>query len=345
MTIDKEWLEEQYYKQNKSMTEIAQSLNVAYSTVNRWIKLYQIKPRSNGEHKKKNLTNLLFGSWTAIEEVGPAKSGHTQWLCRCKCGKELIIEANALNSRTMCRICNGYKNRIKGRLSKTFWNQIKDTSKKRNLEFLIDRNEAYNLLLTQNWKCNLSGLDIKLADTTVEHGHGKTTCSLDRINSDMGYLINNIQWVHKDINMLKSNFKEKEFIYFCKLVSTPFKLNPVYCSENKISNCQWNGYQRGAKRRKISFEITKNYAWNIYLNQGGKCAITGVDINFPYSTYTMQKFNDGTASLDRINNSKGYVENNVQWVTKQANKIKWKFDLNYMIELCKLVTNHQSILN
>ena len=46
------------------------------------------------------------------------------------------------------------------------------------------------------------------------------------------------------------------------------------------------------------------------------------------------------ASLDRIDSSKGYIEGNVQWVHQNINMMKNKFDNQYFIEMCKLITKN-----
>ena len=48
--------------------------------------------------------------------------------------------------------------------------------------------------------------------------HGGATASLDRIDSDGAYTIDNVQWIHKDINVMKNSFSEEYFMYLCKLV-------------------------------------------------------------------------------------------------------------------------------
>ena len=42
--------------------------------------------------------------------------------------------------------------------------------------------------------------------------------------------------------------------------------------------------------------------------------------------------NNDSISLDRIDSSKGYEENNVQWVHKDINLMKNKYDNKYFIE-------------
>jgi hypothetical protein len=45
------------------------------------------------------------------------------------------------------------------------------------------------------------------------------TASLDRIDSSRGYTLDNIQWVHKDLNKMKTNYPNDYFIKMCKYVA------------------------------------------------------------------------------------------------------------------------------
>jgi hypothetical protein len=44
------------------------------------------------------------------------------------------------------------------------------------------------------------------------------TASLDRIDSSKGYFKGNVQWIHKDLNVMKMDLTEEKFIDYCKLV-------------------------------------------------------------------------------------------------------------------------------
>ena len=95
---------------------------------------------------------------------------------------------------------------------------------------------------------------------------------------------------------------------------------------------------RAAKRRDIDFRVTKEYIWNLYSKQEGRCALSGIPIKFGRVYYT----HETTASLDRIDSTKGYVEGNVQWVHKDVNKLKRNFVESYFIQLCKTIAEHQN---
>ena len=47
------------------------------------------------------------------------------------------------------------------------------------------------------------------------------------------------------------------------------------------------------------------------------------------------------AQLDRIDNDKGYIIGNIQWVHKDINKMKWKFNINKFIQMCREVANYK----
>jgi hypothetical protein len=327
----------------KKMTcqEMAKNMNVATSTIIRWLEIANIPRRGQGTHRKIWLAGKTIGSWTIIKEVKPSSLGHPRWLCRCKCGKELIKETNTLRSRPklMCAKCRGKNNRVKGRLSNVFWRQITYGAKKRGKKIKITSNDAYGLLLSQHWKCSLSGLPLIIAETVTEHQHGGTSASLDRINPYADYELGNIQWVHKDINRIKYMMNNEDFFSLCVAVSEEKQIKSLPYLPNMISNTMWHSIEYSARCRHIKFNLTKDDAWSIYLLQGGKCALTGEPISFPHSTYTWRKFNDGTVSLDRIDNTKGYKPDNVQWIRKDINKAKGKMDHNRFKLLCRLVAD------
>lgn len=112
--------------------------------------------------------------------------------------------------------------------------------------------------------------------------------------------------------------------------------NPNYQGYKEISLAMWNRIQSNAKIRNHIFDITIEYVWNVFIKQKRLCALSNIDI---YFATTSKNFNNGiaTASLDRIDNSKGYIKGNVQWVHKDINRMKWAHDEEYFIELCKEV--------
>lgn len=107
--------------------------------------------------------------------------------------------------------------------------------------------------------------------------------------------------------------------------------NGCWTGYKGISGREWGGFRRSAEARSISFEVTIEEAWELYKEQNGKCALTGIPVEFT---------NGGThktASLDRIDSSKPYTIDNVQWVHKDVNLMKRDFSQDYFFKLCKKI--------
>ena len=145
------------------------------------------------------------------------------WKCLCDCGNVTSISSNNLTSLRVktCGKCNRPRNNWSGYgdLSGAFWNKIKNSAKLRNINF--DDNftieDAWELFLKQDKKCSLSGLDIKL-ETNFRFHIDTHTASLDRIDSAKDYTLNNVQWVHKDINLMKNELDQKTFLKYCEMI-------------------------------------------------------------------------------------------------------------------------------
>ena len=113
-----------------------------------------------------------------------------------------------------------------------------------------------------------------------------------------------------------------------------------YTGYEGLNGKYWGVIKNRAKKRGYVINIDIKYAWNLYLQQNCKCALSGLPIEFAISN---KKVSETTASLDRIDSSKGYVEGNVQWVHKHVNVMKNVFEQNYFISLCELITKNKTL--
>lgn len=136
-------------------------------------------------------------------------------ICVCDCGKEYKIRATSLieNRRNSCGcedrdLYTGYED-----LSGTAFYRIKRNAYVRNLDFLIDIEFLWNLFLNQEKKCALTGLPITLTK------RGPYTASLDRKDSSKHYTHDNVQWVHKDVNLMKMDLDEDRFFDLCRMIT------------------------------------------------------------------------------------------------------------------------------
>lgn len=112
--------------------------------------------------------------------------------------------------------------------------------------------------------------------------------------------------------------------------------NPRWTGIEDISGAFFYQIRRGAEVRNLTFEISLEDVWKLYLDQDKKCALSKTPISFN----CRDRKRDGTASLDRIDSSKGYVVDNIQWVHKNVNKMKQNLDESIFIEYCKLIAEN-----
>jgi hypothetical protein len=113
--------------------------------------------------------------------------------------------------------------------------------------------------------------------------------------------------------------------------------SPKYKGIGDLSHTKFHNIQNSAKERNLLFKITIRQAWNLFIKQNGKCALTGISI-----TLNPKSVVEGanTASLDRIDNSKGYVRGNLQWVHVRINFMKHAMSQEEFVQWCRLVTKY-----
>jgi len=158
-----------------------------------------------------------FGKWEIISHKTIRKNNLTHWLCRCECGTEEYIPLNNLmnGSSTQCRNCatkQSGKKRRKGHelISGDYWAQIKFQAKRKQLPFEIRIEQAWKKFEEQKGRCFISNKEIIL--TGYPYNKKETTAILSLIIPHIGYVIDNIIWIHKDIAKLKGELSYKELL-------------------------------------------------------------------------------------------------------------------------------------
>lgn len=178
-----------------------------------------------------------IGKWEIISTdiIHHEKTKEAQIKCRCECGFEKLVYCLTLikGQSTACFNCGhgnkgesnakwkGYKE-VPG----SFINRITSRSKKSNREVKINAEDIYDLWIKQDKKCSLSGLPIDFINTNQGNINRKEskydlicTASPDRIDSNKGYTKDNVQLVHKDVNMIKKEYDQDYFLKLCQLIT------------------------------------------------------------------------------------------------------------------------------
>ncbi len=124
---------------------------------------------------------------------------------------------------------------------------------------------------------------------------------------------------------------------FCRNQAN-FKNDSKYWLGGKfISSTIFTRYKLSASHRNIEFNLTIDDLENQWLVQDGKCVYTNSILTLPERNRDI----DFNASIDRIDSSKGYTPENIQWVIKEVNRMKMNLKEERFLELCNIITKNK----
>jgi len=223
------WKEVQaYYDEGHNIQECLKHFGFtmsAWSHANERGKIKQDPSRQRNHPCRDDLRGRRFGKLQVIELDNSKLDKQRHWKCVCDCGESKIIRTSELirGSHMSCGCYRSPKGEDSavwtghGEISGSLWSSIVHGSKVRNkkISFNITMEQAWDLFLKQDRKCAISGI------TLIMKGEKKKrngTASLDRIDSSKGYEIDNIQWVHKDINVMKLDHTMDYFLSLVKII-------------------------------------------------------------------------------------------------------------------------------
>ena len=190
------------------------------------------------------------------------------FLVKCSCERDQLVRADILKrgEAKRCRFCankinydrnvefnkidhKGYSTSHQGigDLSKTQVLKIKYGAYIRNIEWNNDDMTVeylWNLFIEQDQKCAISNLNITLSKgknipiLTKQRNlnYSGWNASLDRIDSSKGYIKGNVQWLHRDVNIMKNAHTQEYFIELCKTIANYANQQPSVTNEHKSSN-------------------------------------------------------------------------------------------------------------
>lgn len=108
-----------------------------------------------------------------------------------------------------------------------------------------------------------------------------------------------------------------------------------YTGNDFFTGSSFAGWKSSAKRRGRLWSVTKKELAEKYIQQNGICALSGITMeNFSKSKYR--------PSIDRIDSSKDYSIDNVQFVCSIVNVMKNKFPESIFIDMCEKIFRHAS---
>ena len=169
------------------------------------------------------------------------------FICDCACGKtNFIVRCSGItDGRAKTPSCGCH--RVKGEknsqftgykdISGSYYGMLRRSAKNRNLIFDVSIDYLYNLLIKQEYKCAFTGLLLRFERSINRKIDWKyCTASLDRIDSTNGYVKENVQWVHKDINLMKQGYTNEYLIYMSNLISNIHPIDTININSNSINH-------------------------------------------------------------------------------------------------------------
>jgi hypothetical protein len=170
--------------------------------------------------KRSDLIGQIFGELHVVGLSEISRNDHSRWHVKCSCGVEKTVLGTHLISGKI--ISCGHKMRENGRrnfkgvgdLPLSYYSSLRRGANggkgRKPIEFDVSIQYLWDLYQAQNGICWLSLLPIDFKSRTA---------SLDRIDNSKGYIEGNVQWLHKDVNMMKRHYTQEYFLDLCDKIS------------------------------------------------------------------------------------------------------------------------------
>lgn len=105
---------------------------------------------------------------------------------------------------------------------------------------------------------------------------------------------------------------------------------------------EWAWHARGrAKKRGLSFTVTSDLLTDMIVRQDFKCAVSGIDVEFKTAFRRDYRRHPFVASVDRMDNDRGYEPDNVRIVCLIVNVARSDFGDQALIKMARAIVAQQ----
>jgi hypothetical protein len=285
--------------------------------------------------------------------------------CRCKNCNKNYMTLYRENNKEKIRLLNKnwrqnnkeynnktkyeYYSSLKGRLVEIN-RQAKRRSKKRNLEFDLNLNYLEELWNLQEGKCAVTNLPMIISQERNEGKATPFTPSLDRISFEKGYTKDNVRFVCYVVNCALHDYGIDVF----NRIANAFINKTILPYEQKIPDIKeksaksksdkkynesfigtvgalYRQSKKNSSERNIDFNLSREFVERLMAQK--TCSLT--KIPFDYTLLGNNRSNPFRPSIDRIDNSIGYVEDNVRIVCVAVNFCLNEFGEEVFKNICE----------
>jgi hypothetical protein len=177
--------------------------------------------------KREDLTNKKIGILTVLNyshsHVQPSGQKRAIWNVICECGVSKKMSANTLRSGTISCGCI-FNNRRKEGFNKIEpgeanfnykYISCKHSAKTRKIEFKLSKEEYRNIIIQDCIYCGSKG---EMHHTKRSSNGLFASNGVDRVDSSVGYFLNNCVPCCKKCNIMKNSLSKEEFIDHVKKI-------------------------------------------------------------------------------------------------------------------------------
>ena len=177
----------------------------------------------------RDFSGKTFNSWTISgrTKIFHGKAQDTlYWEFVCECGESKWCDPSSFFRKNYraCKECHKKSLGVRGAshfrykgtkdIPHRYFSALKQGAVARGLIFDISIDDIQEQLEEQNFLCVYTGTRLVFGNS-VELGNA----SVDRINSQVGYVRGNIQIIDKKVNIMKWDMDEEEFLSLCKIIT------------------------------------------------------------------------------------------------------------------------------
>ena len=196
-----------------------------------------------------DLTGQVYGRLTVIKRVddyiSPSGDRKVQWLCKCKCGKEVIVTGNNLRKGNS-KSCGCYNRELLAKINLThnasntrlyhIWICMKDRC-------YNPKNKKYKdyggrgIIICDEWINDFEAFANWAYDNGYVENVSRGECTIDRIDVNGNYCQQNCRWVNQKVQ--SNNKRNNHYITYNGETHTVTEWNNIL------------GYKKGVLSRRI----------------------------------------------------------------------------------------------